>query len=241
MSDTPAVIGHRGACGHAPENTLASIAKAAELGTQWVEFDVMLSRDDKCVLFHDDKLLRTTGQKGLTAETSLAGLQRMDAGSWFSDDFAGEAIPTLSEAMDLLAKLGLGAVVEIKPSEGRDVETGRIVSGMVRDHWPVSVPQPIISSFSEAALEQAMKEAPHIPRALNVFNGLSDWKVKLRTLDCVALHCMHTDLSEKTVGKIITAGYDLRCFTVNEVARANTLFGWGVCSVFSDFPERIMA
>ena len=57
----PLVMGHRGALAHAPENTLASLARAADEGADWVEFDVMLTVDDVPVLFHDDKLARTTG------------------------------------------------------------------------------------------------------------------------------------------------------------------------------------
>jgi len=110
---TPRVIGHRGACGHAPENTLASFRKAAELGVRWVEFDAALSSDGEIVLFHDDTLKRTTGRAGRLAETTWADLQGLDAGSWFSEDFAGEPIPTLRQAFQLLADLGLGAVIKL--------------------------------------------------------------------------------------------------------------------------------
>ena len=64
----PKVIGHRGAAGYAPENTLASIRKAAELGARWVEFDVMLSQDEVPILMHDDTLNRTTNDQGPTSK-----------------------------------------------------------------------------------------------------------------------------------------------------------------------------
>ena len=65
----PKVMGHRGAAGLAPENTLASIRKVAECGLDWVEFDVMLAGDGVPILYHDDTLDRTTGRDGLVAET----------------------------------------------------------------------------------------------------------------------------------------------------------------------------
>ena len=100
----PAVIGHRGACGHAPENTLASIHKAAALGVRWVEFDTKLSRDGHVILFHDDKLKRTTGAPGAVADRDLADLQSLDAGGWYASAFKGEPVPTLRQAMAVLAR-----------------------------------------------------------------------------------------------------------------------------------------
>lgn len=235
----PFLIGHRGACGHAPENTLGSIRKAAALGLSWIEFDAMLSADNQIVLFHDDLLERITGQDGLTAQTSFDVLRTLDAGSWFSDQFADEKIPTLMEAFDLLEELGLGAVVEIKPSEGRGIETGALVATSVRDHWPKGHIIPLLSSFNEESLAQARDLAPNIPRALNLYKNLDDWQDKMAKFDCVALHCLDTLVDPSTVDSIIKAGYDLRCFTVNDPDRARELKSWGVASVFTDFPDRL--
>ena len=238
-SQIPFTIGHRGACGHAPENTLASIKKAAGLGLRWVEFDVMLSADNHIILFHDDELGRITGRNGLTAETSFKVLRTLDAGSWYSKDFATERIPTLAEAFAVLSAHELGAVVEIKPTDGRGIETGTLVAKAVRDLWPTNLPSPIISSFNEDSLAQARDHAPEIPRALNLYKNLDDWMEKLARYDCVALHCLETLVDEATVAAVTKAGYDLRCFTVNDSGRAEELRSWGVVSVFTDFPERI--
>jgi len=237
--DIPFLIGHRGALGHAPENTLGSIRKAAELGLRWVEFDAMLSADDHIILFHDDLLERVTGQDGLTAETSFDVLRTLDVGSWFSDQFAHEKIPTLMETFNLLAELGIGAVVEIKPSEGRGVKTGALVAAAVRDHWPKENAAPLLSSFNEDGLSQARDLAPEIPRALNLYKSLDGWQDKMVEFDCVALHCLETLVDASTVGAVTNAGYDLRCFTVNDPDRAQELKSWGVASVFTDFPDRL--
>jgi len=238
-SHIPFLIGHRGACGHAPENTLASIRKAAELGLRWVEFDAMLSADDHIILFHDDALKRITGCDGLVAETSFDDLRTLDAGSRYSAACAGEKIPTLVEALAVLEIHQLGAVVEIKPTEGRGVETGIRVSKAVRDLWPGTLARPIISSFNEDSLAQARDHAPEIPRALNLYKNLDDWQDKLVTYDCVALHCLDTLVDKAVVAAITGAGYDLRCFTVNDSDRARELRSWGVCSVFTDVPDRL--
>ena len=74
--EIPKIIGHRGAAGHAPENTLASLGLAAALGARWVEFDVKLASGGEPILFHDDTLERTTDGKGKVATTSLAEIRR---------------------------------------------------------------------------------------------------------------------------------------------------------------------
>ncbi|MBC8267167.1 MAG: glycerophosphoryl diester phosphodiesterase [Rhodospirillaceae bacterium] len=235
---TPFIIGHRGACGDAPENTLTSIRRAAEKGALWVEFDTMLSADNQVILFHDDSLLRTTGTDALVADTDWRDLQKLDAGSWFSDQFTGEKIPLFSEAIDLLEELGLGSVVEIKPSEGRDEETARLSAQMIKDHWPAVLPTPIISSFNEDALRVVRDCVPDIPRALNVWKTIEGWQGKVQSLGCVALHSRHELLDETTASAIINAGYDLRAFTVNDPEQAHILSNWGVISIFTDFPDR---
>src|SRR5438105_7019037 len=119
----PRVIGHRGACGLAPENTIASFREAAELGVRRVEFDVHLSADGIPVVIHDDTVNRTTSGRGAVASLNLAELQALDAGTWFAPRFQGERVPTLGATVTLLGKLRLGAVVEITPSPGTDAAT----------------------------------------------------------------------------------------------------------------------
>jgi glycerophosphoryl diester phosphodiesterase len=99
----PLVVGHRGASGYAPENTLASFELALEQGADVVEMDVHLSRDGEVVVIHDEQLERTTDGRGLVGEHSLAELRRLDAGSWFDPRFAGQRIPSLAEVLEWAA------------------------------------------------------------------------------------------------------------------------------------------
>src|SRR5262245_51040489 len=79
----PRIIAHRGASATAPENTLAAFRAAAAAKARWVEFDVSLTSDNRPVVFHDDRLDRTSDGSGLLAETSFETLKHLDAGSWF--------------------------------------------------------------------------------------------------------------------------------------------------------------
>ncbi len=161
----PPIIGHRGACGHAPENTLASIRRAAALGVRWVELDARLSRDSEVVLLHDDKLDRTSDGSGMVAEKDWAELQTLDAGAWYGEAFSGARIPSLSQAITVLAELGLGTNVEIKPCPGREDATGRIVARLLKEEWPATLPTALISSLEAKTLQAAQDVAPDIPRA----------------------------------------------------------------------------
>ncbi|MGE4219912.1 MAG: glycerophosphodiester phosphodiesterase [Alphaproteobacteria bacterium] len=235
----PRVIGHRGAAGHAPENTLAGFAKAAALGVRWVEFDVVLSADGVPVLFHDDTLDRTSDGSGPVGLYDFEHLRRLDAGAWFDPAFSGERIPTLDEAIAALAQLGLGANVEIKPSPGRESETGTAVAQRVARDWPAQLPPPILSSFAEASLAAAQDAAPDLPRALLVGALPEDWRARAERLGCGAIHGAQNRLSAADCAAVRAAGFRLLSYTVNDTDTARRLFAWGVEAVFSDVPDRI--
>ncbi len=237
----PKVIGHRGAAGLAPENTLAGIRRAAELGVGWVEVDVMLCRDGEAVLIHDEHLERTTDGTGRVVEHDLAALRQLDAGRWFGAAFAGERIPTLNEAIRLIAALGLGVNLEIKPSAGFERTTGATVAGIADRDRPRDLPPPLLSSFSATALAAAREVAPDLPRALIVRRVPRDWRAALERLGCAGLHCNHRRLTPELARAVREAGYHLLCYTVNEPERARELYGWGVEAVFSDYPDRLLA
>lgn len=239
----PKIIGHRGVAGLAPENTLAGFRLAAALAVRWVEFDVRLSRDGWPIVFHDDDLDRTTDAIGLVRDHDLEQLRKLDAGSWFGpldgQDFSGERIPTLTEALAVIAEAGLGVNIEIKPDTGREAETARIAIETAQDCWPAAAPPPLLSSFSRIALTVARDLAPDWPRGLLV-NGLpADWRKAARDLDCRTVNVNHRMLDTAAVAAVKQEGYDLLAYTVNDRDRARRLWQMGVDAVFSDRPDRI--
>jgi glycerophosphoryl diester phosphodiesterase len=235
----PRVMGHRGAAAEAPENTLVSIRHAADCGLAWVEFDTMLTGDDVPVLFHDDALARTTGAPGLMAETSFAELDGLDAGAWFGPGFAGEPVPSLEAAVGLVFELGLRANIEIKPSQGRETITAERVMETLFACWPAEGPPPLVSSFKIECLKIAQEMRPDWPRAFISRQPQKSWRAPLKAAACVGFHCYHKRLSAKTAGEVKAAGYALACFTVNEAARAKSLFDMGVDCVVSDDPRAL--
>jgi glycerophosphoryl diester phosphodiesterase len=241
MLTLPRVMGHRGAAAHAPENTLAGLRKAAKLGATWVEFDVMLTGDQVPVLFHDDNLKRTTGRDALMAETPLVELQTLEAGAWFAPGFAGEPVPTLEAALDLVLELGLRPNMEIKSTPGMDAATAAAAIEVVARRWPKDRPAPLISGFSREALAVARDRAPHIPRALISWRLPRDWKKAAAALGCATIHLRGDRLSSRTVGRVKAAGYGLAAFTVNDPKQARKLVARGVDCIITDAPDVIAA
>lgn len=237
----PRVMGHRGAAGHAPENTLAGIRMAAALGARWVEFDVKLTRDSVPVLLHDAKVNRTTDARGVLSRLNLAQTRNFDAGRWFAPEFAGERIPTLEEAIALARSLGLGANIEIKATRGRHRETAARSIPIIARAWADDPDQVLVSSFSTESLSVAKEIAPQIRRGLLMRRRLPGWRDRAERLECFSMHCKDSMLTRRVTADMLRHPYHLYCFTVNDPARARQLYDWGVESIITDVPDRILA
>jgi glycerophosphoryl diester phosphodiesterase len=234
------VVGHRGAAADAPENTLASFVSAAEQGVAMVEFDAKLTADGAVILMHDDTLNRTTTGHGAVAAAPLAEIRGLDAGAWFGPVWRGTRVPTLEETIALLAERGLGANIEIKPCPARDAETAEAVVAVVARCWPRERPPPLLSSFSRASLAAARDAAPELPRGLLLWEKPADWSQAAGTLGCRTVHCAAEHLGPEWAAEIKRLGYGLAAYTVNETALAARLRGWGVDSIITDSPGRLL-
>jgi glycerophosphoryl diester phosphodiesterase len=234
------VIGHRGAAARAPENTLAGLRKAKELGVHWVEFDVMLTRDGVPILIHDETLERTTSGRGRVKDHALAEIKALDAGAWFAPAFAGEPVPTLEEAVRLLLQLGLGANVEIKPAKGEEAATAAVVAESLRRLWPQDGPPLLLSGFAREALAAAQRAAPSIPRGLLAKRLPDDWQDALPALGCTTLHLDHARTSLAALHLLAEAGVPVLLYTVNTAERARELLAAGAAAVFTDAPDLLL-
>jgi glycerophosphoryl diester phosphodiesterase len=237
----PRVIGHRGAAAAAPENTLAGIRKARELGATWIEFDVKLTSDHEAILFHDDRLDRTTDGRGAVALTPLAAIRRLDAGSWFGPAFRGEPVPTFEEALGLCAELGLGLNVEIKPCRRREAETAAVAVAMLLRRWPKDLPAPLISSFAPECLRVAREMAPEVPRGYLADRLPRAWRDLMARHGCASLHLNRRWLGVRQRAAVTAAGVPLVLYTENDGARARWHLENGVTSVITDHVDRVLA
>lgn len=230
----PEVIGHRGAAASAPENTLVSLRQAHLEGARWVEFDVKLTADNVPILMHDDRLGRTTNGRGKVAKTGWDDLQKLDAGGWFGPAFAGERVPSLGDALDLCADLGMGVNIELKPCPGRAWETARIVSATVDDHWPDKLPRPLFSSFERAALLAIREVRPDADCGFLCTRVPRRWQDEMARHGCSTLNVSHRWIREKHLRAAAELDLPVLTYTVNDPARARKLIRAGVRSVFTD-------
>lgn len=236
----PKVIGHRGACGYAPENTLESIKAAAELGCSWVELDVKLTKDSVPVIFHDDSLERCTNGSGNMADTLFRDLQSLEAGSWYADSFSGVKIPTLEEAIDVILEHDLGLNLEIKPCPGREVETAEAAMDVMSRIWDDGE-KLLISSFQHVSIEACRDIAPDWKRGLLMDEVLKNWQELAEYLEVSAINFNGNkpEFNRELIELFTEGGYATLAYTINDPMRAKTLYSWGVDGVFSDTPDVI--
>ncbi len=154
------IIAHRGFSAMAPENTLAAFTAAIEGGANSIEFDLQLSADGVPVMFHDESLERITGTSGLLREKSLQELKQLNAGGWFSEQFAEETIPTLTEALEIFQRVPNFLYFDVKPhcqwSENQ-------VQGLIQQVREAGILEKcVMTSFNEDFLEQVRGYCPEM-------------------------------------------------------------------------------
>ncbi|MBI4183904.1 MAG: glycerophosphodiester phosphodiesterase [Proteobacteria bacterium] len=234
----PRVIGHRGAAGHAPENTLAGLVACARLGARWAEVDVRLTACGRPVLLHDETLERTTGGRGPVAERPYAEIAALDAGAWFSPAFTGERIPTLTEALACCRRLGLGLNVEVKPCPGREAEAAAVLARSLSVQPGVAV---LASSFAAEVLAALAEAAPGLARGLVIERAPRPEEAEALAPGVVSLHVAERTLTPAGARALKGAGFGLLAYTVNGRRRGRALLFRGVDAVISDYPDRLLS
>ncbi len=221
-------VGHRGAKGYEPENTLRSFEKAIELGADMIEFDVHVCRSGEIVVIHDEDVSRTTNGKGKVVDKSLAELKALNAGK-------GERIPTLEEVLDLcngrikldIELKGYNCAIGVADVIDRYVKT----NGLKRSDI-------LVTSFEHDTLLMQFHEAsPETPLGFLFRRAPDDFAEKAVKLGAEYLVLYHKYANKKIVERAHDAGLKVIVWTVNkpnEIERARKLVVDGIAS---DFPD----
>ena len=222
-------IGHRGACGYAPENTLLSMRKALELGVHGFEFDIQLSKEGEPVVIHDDMLMRTTNGTGSVSDYTARELAQFDAGK-------GEVIPTLRDVFELVDKR-CRLFIELKADEC--LESVLDIVEHYIDHQGWSYEQCYILSFDHTQLAKAKAINPKI-RTSALLAGIPASLAKIaQEVGAWSFNpCIH-HISKDLVADAHKRGLKVLTWTANlpeHIIKAKSL---GVDGIFSDFPDRI--
>jgi len=235
----PRLAAHRGAGKRAPENTLAAFRVGHSHGYRMAEFDAKLSADGVAFLLHDATLERTTSGTGRADAMLWRDLALLDAGSWHSPPYAGEPLPTLASIARWTRANDMAVNIEIKPTPGRERETGAAIALDAKTLWAGADVKPLLSSFSEDALDAAREAVPELPRAWLIERLPDDWRSAIVRLGCIALDAKHTLLTRELVAEVRGAGLRVATWTVNDPARAAELAGFGVDTIITDAIDAI--
>jgi glycerophosphoryl diester phosphodiesterase len=223
-------IGHRGACGYKPENTLASFSKALSLSVDMIEFDVQLSKDTSLVIIHDSTVNRTTDGSGYVSSKTIQQLKNLDAGN-------GEKIPTLPEALDLINRRSL-VNIELKGKGTAGPVTQIIHRYVANQGW--SYNDFYISSFlvDELAKIKQLKLETKIGFLCSSF-GLADNLETATQLGAYSINISKRGATKKFVDHAHQQGLKVFVYTVNEEIEIARLKSLSVDGIFSDYPDRL--
>ncbi|WP_028648789.1 glycerophosphodiester phosphodiesterase family protein [Nocardiopsis sp. CNT312] len=241
-------VAHRGASGHAPENTLAAIDAAAERGAVTVEIDVQLTADGEAVIMHDTTLGRTTDVERVfpgrepyrVADFTMAEIRRLDAGSWFGSAFAGEPVPTLDEALDRLDGHGLNLFLELKAParhpglEEKVAERLRAHEEWLRPAPPWEARRLVVQSFDWEAVHESRGLLP------GVAHGLLGRVPEDELADYAWAQMVnpnHALADPGYVAAVQRAGMEIMPYTVNDRPAMGALIRTGVDGFITDYPE----
>ncbi|MCK5467607.1 MAG: hypothetical protein KAI99_03840 [Cyclobacteriaceae bacterium] len=236
---TTQVIAHRGGAKLAPENTLGAFQNAINLGVDMIEIDVEQTGDSVVVVLHDGKVDRTTNGIGKIESLSYDYVRDLDAGSWFSEDFQGERIPTLEEVLQLINGQVI-LLIEIKDGSetypGIEKRTVELVHKHKADSWT------IIQSFNKKAIDR-VKILDSSLRTYYLlgggFNAFYEEAMATSSFDFghegVGVHQKY--LNKENINSLIKAGIKIFAWTVNDPGDMDKFLELGIDGIITDSPD----
>lgn len=224
---------HRGASGHAPENTLAAFKKAMAMGADGVECDLRESREGELVIFHDPTIKRLTGRSGRVVDLSLSELKQLEIGNWFAPDFAGQRIVTAAEMIASVPRPFL-LNLEIKAAAPQKVVD------LIREKGIAD--RVIVSSFDHILLKKVRTLHPTLP--IGYLVDREPWKKvvqEARRLEAISLNLPSKRVTPEQIEKAHHEGFKVYLYTVNEPAHMKKFIELGVDGFFTNYPDRLAA
>lgn len=240
------IFAHRGLPKITPENTLASFVKCGEIDSlNWIEIDIAITADEELIIIHDDFLDRTTNMTGEVSKSCYEDIKNASAGLWFGEQYNNETVPTFKQLINIINKYDLNVNIELKGVTGNNSlsQSKKLIQllkedlGLLNDNIKV-----LISSFNFTLLKLAQESLPEVERAV-LFEEHAfypDWQSIVDYLESQTIHIEDKGLTKAKVNHIITQGYTLNVWTVNDKGRANELFNWGVNGIFTDIANELL-
>ena len=233
----PWIIAHRGASGHAPENTLAAFERAVQLGAGFIETDLHLTRDAQFVAIHDATLERTTNGRGAVRDFTLRELRRLDAGKWFDRDYMGQRIPTLDEILEFARKNDVIFYLEVK----YDAAWGMHHSLMAALQKVENAARTIVISFDQTTLAALRRVDASIMMGLLADESGKDYVKDALELGARQLCPQASLVTQELVERAHGADLQVATWTVDDAKEMRRLIAAGVDGIMTNFPDRLRA
>jgi glycerophosphoryl diester phosphodiesterase len=235
------IVAHRGASGYAPENTMAAFEKSVQMKADYLELDVQFSQDGRLVVIHDTTVDRTTDGTGPVGSLTFDQLRQLDAGSFFSEEFKGEKIPSLEEVLDAY-RGRIGILIEIKASylyPGIEEK----VAAALRDR---NMDKPdngkiIVQSFEFESVKKFHALLPDIPVGVLTSGSHHLTDAMLAEFSTYAdyvnpnLAYVNVDL----VKRVHRLGMGVMAWTVRNRSQVQPLLDVGVDGIITDYPDYV--
>jgi glycerophosphoryl diester phosphodiesterase len=234
-------VAHRGAAGYAPENTIAGFDLAVDMKADYIEIDVQRSKDGELVVIHDTTVDRTTDGTGKVGDLTLQQLQRLDAGSWKGDSFAGESIPTFEEILERYhGKVGI--LIELKAPElypGIEEQVAEALKERNLDQ-----PQNekiIIQSFNFQSMKKMDQLLPKVPIGVLTSNRTHTTPEALKEFSTYAewFNPSYGIVTEEVVDKVHGLDMQIGSWTVRSQEAADFVFDMNVDAIITDYPDYV--
>jgi len=229
------IIAHRGNSSEAPENTLSAFQEALNVGSDYIEFDVHLTKDGIPVVIHDETIGRTTdGEESLFIhELTLSELENLDAGEWFDSSFKGERIPTLEKVISTFqGKIGM--MIELKGTKPTISYVSQCVAKVLKKFPLEGI---FIGSFNIELVQSIKKKLPY-HNIISIVNTKEDISEHLKLSQC-AFAFNHTLLTVDIIKKFKEKGKFIWAWTINDSEVAKELLNWGVDGIITDIPKEL--
>lgn len=232
-------LGHRGAMGYCPENSLASFTKALELGCDGVELDVWLTRDEKLVVRHDGLLRLTTDSTGWIPDMLAEEVRA--ARCTFGGVVTTEHVPMLDDVLDLCAgKVQVNVEIKAPPSLDAIRKSGHVAAQTVARR-NIKNDEVVLSSFWLPALDGACESEPKLLRALIIdsYIGAAELVKLALAHGLYALNVGKGHIEPELLEAAHKAGLRVHAWTVNEPEDVTLLTQMGVDGLLSNYPDRV--
>lgn len=225
---------HRGDSAQYPENTMAAFQAAADLGVDYIELDVQQTSDHVLVVSHDQNLARTTGVHRNIREMRYQEIKKLDAGSWYSEKFSEERIPTLERVLKLAKKYHIGLNIEIKDSDSSGILEKKLIALLRQYHMQSKC---LVASQDYQVLQQMKQYAPKIT-TVYVMDTVGEKIKSLQDADEISMP--FREVTAELVKQAHTCGKKIHVWTVDTPGEIQAVTDLQVDDLITDDPALVM-